>query len=280
MQHSEIAFPVAKINLGLNVVERRPDGYHNLQTVFYPVPIMDALEVTVMNDAFPSTVGCDLKVTGINVEGDEQRNLVVRAYQLMKEEFPALPRLHAHLYKGIPTQAGMGGGSSDCAAMLSLLNRIGGLQLTESQLIERAARLGADCPFFILNRPAYAEGIGEQLRPVPLSLKGWYLCVVRPNIPVPTREAFAYVQPHHPDRCCLDIVGQPVETWREQLVNDFEPSVFQAHPYLATVKSRLYEMGAVYAAMSGSGSALFGLFRQPVCYPVTAPDTFTTCLQL
>ncbi len=280
MQRTDITFPIAKINLGLNVVERRPDGYHNLQTVFYPVPIMDVLEVTEMNDAFPSTVDCDLKVTGINVDGDEQNNLVVRAYRLMKEEFPMLPRLHAHLYKGIPTQAGMGGGSSDCAAMLSLLNRIGHLQLTEAQLIARATRLGADCPFFILNRPAYAEGIGEQLRPVPLSLKGWYLCVVRPNIPVSTREAFSQIQPHQPTRCCLDIVSQPVETWREMLVNDFEQSVFMVHPDLATIKSQLYEMGAVYAAMSGSGSALFGLFRQPVCYPATSPDIFTACLQL
>ena len=203
MQHTDIIFPLAKINLGLNVVERRPDGYHNLQTVFYPVPIMDALEVSEMNDAFPSTVDCDLKVTGIDVEGDEQRNLVVRAYHLLKDEFPTLPRLHTHLYKGIPTQAGMGGGSSDCAAMLTLLNRMGNLNLTASQLIERAARLGADCPFFILNKPAYAEGIGERLRPISLDLKGWYLCVVRPNIPVPTREAFAHITPRHPELVAL-----------------------------------------------------------------------------
>lgn len=280
MQHTDIIFPLAKINLGLNVVERRPDGYHNLQTVFYPVPIMDALEVSEMNDAFPSTVDCDLKVTGIDVEGDEQRNLVVRAYHLLKDEFPTLPRLHTHLYKGIPTQAGMGGGSSDCAAMLTLLNRMGNLNLTASQLIERAARLGADCPFFILNKPAYAEGIGERLRPISLDLKGWYLCVVRPNIPVPTREAFAHITPRHPEHCCLDIVSQPVETWRDLLVNDFEYSVFRAYPQLATVKRQLYNLGAVYAAMSGSGSALFGLFRRPVSFPCTSPDTFTTCLQL
>lgn len=280
MQHTDIIFPLAKINLGLNVVERRPDGYHNLQTVFYPVPIMDALEVSEMNDAFPSTADCDLKVTGIDVEGDEQRNLVVRAYHLLKDEFPTLPRLHTHLYKGIPTQAGMGGGSSDCAAMLTLLNRMGNLNLTASQLIERAARLGADCPFFILNKPAYAEGIGERLRPISLDLKGWYLCVVRPNIPVPTREAFAHITPRHPEHCCLDIVSQPVETWRDLLVNDFEYSVFRAHPQLAAVKKQLYNLGAVYAAMSGSGSALFGLFRRPVSFPCTSPDTFTTCLQL
>lgn len=187
-----ITFPVAKINLGLNVTERRPDGYHNLETVFYPVPLKDALEVQPMDVDFPSEVDCDLKVTNIAVEGDEQRNLVVRAYQLLKRDFPQLPRLHAHLYKAIPTQAGMGGGSSDCAEMLLLLNRMFQLQLTEQQLIDYAARLGADCPFFILRRPAYAEGIGEKLQPIDLSLKGYWLAVVRPDIPVSTRGFLAY----------------------------------------------------------------------------------------
>ena len=167
-----ITFPIAKINLGLNVVERRPDGYHNLETVFFPVQLKDALEVTLMDEAFPSPFDCDLKVTNIAIEGDEQRNLVVRAYQLLKQDFPQLPRVHAHLYKAIPTQAGMGGGSSDCAAMLLLLNQMFKLQLSEQQLIDYAARLGADCPIFILNRPAYAEGIGERLQPIELSLKG------------------------------------------------------------------------------------------------------------
>lgn len=279
-KETTITFPAAKINLGLNIVERRADGYHNLETVFYPVPIHDALEITPMNINFPSALDCDLKVTGIKVEGNEERNLVVRAYQMLKEEFPQLPRLHAHLYKGIPTQAGMGGGSSDCAAMLRLVNKIGALNLTSQQLIDRAARLGADCPFFIDSKPAYAEGIGELLQPIALDLSGWYLCVVRPAIPVPTHEAFAHVKPQRPARCCRDIVMQPVETWRDCLVNDFEQSVFMAHPELAQVKQNLYDLGAVYAAMSGSGSSLFGLFRSPVCYPAQQDDTFTTCLKL
>ena len=181
-----ITFPIAKINLGLNVVERRPDGYHNLETVFYPVPLCDALEVTAMDGQFPSAADCDLKVTNIAIEGDERRNLVVRAYDLLKAEFPALPRVHAHLYKAIPTQAGMGGGSSDGAAMMTLLNRSFGLGLTEEQMVERVARLGADCPFFIGGRAAYAEGIGERLTPINLSLKGLYIAIVRPDIPVPT----------------------------------------------------------------------------------------------
>jgi 4-diphosphocytidyl-2-C-methyl-D-erythritol kinase len=257
-----ITFPLAKINLGLNVVERRPDGYHNLQTVFMPVPLTDALEVHEMDAAFPSEVDCDLKVTNIAVEGDEQRNLVVRAYNMLKAEFPDMPRVHAHLRKDIPTQAGMGGGSSDCAAMLLLLNRMFSLGLTQQQLIDRAAQLGADCPIFILNRPAYAEGIGEKLTPIELSLQDYYLAIVRPNIPVPTKEAFSRIKPHMPAKNCLDIVRQPIDTWRHELVNDFEESVFALHPEIGAVKQRLYDLGAVYAAMSGSGSALFGIFKK------------------
>ena len=263
--------PIAKINLGLNVVERRPDGYHNLETVFYPVPVCDALEVFEMDTRFPSQVNCDLKVTNITIEGDEQRNLVVRAYNLLKQDFPDLPRVHAHLYKGIPTQAGMGGGSSDCGFMITLLNKMFGLGLTDEQMINYAARLGADCAFFILNKPCYAEGIGERLQPISLDLSGWYLAVVRPAIPVSTREAFSLINPQHPKKNCLDIVMQPLESWRYELTNDFEKSVFTIHPEIGSIKDRLYEMGATYAAMSGSGSSLFGLFREPVSL-----DTFDT----
>ena len=269
-----ISFPIAKVNLGLNVVARRPDGYHNLQTVFYPVPIKDVLEIYPMAEDFPSEVDCDIKVTNIHVEGDEQRNLVVRAYNLLKQDFPALPRLHTHLYKGIPTQAGMGGGSSDASAMLLLLDEQFNLGLTEQQLID------ADCPFFIMNRPAYAEGIGERLTPIDLSLKGWYMAVVRPDIPVPTKEAFARITPQMPQKCCKEIVMQPIETWKDELVNDFEASVFAVHPELADIKVQLYQLGAVYAAMSGSGSALFGLFKEPVDIEKSFPDMFTVCLKL
>ena len=256
--------PIAKINLGLNVVEKRPDGYHNLETVFYPVQIEDALEVYPMDPEFPSEYDCDLKVTNITIDGDEQRNLVVRAYNLLKADFPTLPRIHAHLYKGIPTQAGMGGGSSDCGFMITLLNDMFKLGLTQQQMIDYAARLGADCAFFIFNCPCYAEGIGEKLQPIDLDLKGWYLSLVRPDIPVSTREAFALIKPHHPEVNCREVVKQPVESWRDALVNDFESSVFAVHPELGAVKDRLYDLGATYAAMSGSGSTLFALSRQPL----------------
>ena len=260
-----IRFPIAKINLGLNIVERRPDGYHNLETVFYPVPIKDVLEVFPMDEKFPSSVDCDLKVSNIQIEGDEQKNLVVRAYQLLKQDFPQqMQRVHAHLFKRIPTQAGMGGGSSDCAVMISLLNDLFGLGLNNQQMIDYAARLGADCPFFVLNRPVYAEGIGERMQPIHLDLSSWVLAIVRPNIPVSTKEAFSYIHPKRPAKNCREIVAQPVETWRDELTNDFEPSVFQIHPEIGQIKDDLYHMGAVYAAMSGSGSALFGLFRKSV----------------
>ena len=196
-----ITFPIAKINLGLNVVEKRPDGYHNLQTVFYPVPLRDALEVVAMDPAFPSDVDCNLKVSNFDT-GDEQRNLVVRAYQALKADYPALPRCHAHLYKAIPTQAGMGGGSSDCAYMIRLLNDQFALHLSEQQMMQYAARLGADCAFFIKSRPCYAEGIGEQLEDIDLDLSGWHIAVVRPDIPVPTKEAFSRIRPHFPAKNC------------------------------------------------------------------------------
>ena len=257
-----ITFPIAKINLGLNVVEKRQDGYHNLQTVFYPVPIKDALEVQRMDEGFPSEVDCDLKVTNLTIEGDEQKNLVVRAYKLLKEDFPTLPKIHTHLWKGIPTQAGMGGGSSDCAYMITLLNEMFGLGMSDEQMIGYAARLGADCAFFIKSTPCYAEGIGERMQPIALDLKKWFIGVVRPDIPVPTKEAFSRIRPLYPEKCCKEVVMEPIETWREVLTNDFEESVFALHPEIGAVKEELYKMGATYAAMSGSGSALFGLFRE------------------
>ena len=276
-----ILFPIAKINLGLNVVEKRPDGYHNLQTVFYPVPIKDALEVQQMDEGFPSDVDCDLKVTNIAIEGDEQRNLVVRAYLLLKQDFPTLPRIHTHLWKGIPTQAGMGGGSSDCAYMIRLLNALFDLQLSDEQMIRYAARLGADCAFFIKSEPCYAEGIGEKMQPIGLDLSEWYIGVVRPDIPVPTKEAFSRIHPHYPQVCPKEAVMQPVETWRETLVNDFEESVFALHPEIGAIKEQLYKMGATYAAMSGSGSALFGLFKErPDTLGRQFPDMFTFCSRL
>mgnify|MGYP003543443500 FL=1 len=254
-----INFPIAKINLGLNVVSKRDDGYHNLETVFYPVPIKDALEVFPMEDGFPSDVRCDLKVTNLFIDGDEQKNLVVKAYNMIAQDYE-LPRVHVHLYKHIPTQAGMGGGSSNCAYMIRLLNEMFSLGMSDEKMIGYAARLGADCAFFIKAQPAYAEGIGEKLQPISIDLSGCKMLVVRPNITVSTKEAFSLITPQVPKKNCLDIVRQPIETWKDELVNDFERSVFAIHPEIGRLKEMMYEQGAVYAAMSGSGSSVFGLF--------------------
>src|SRR5574344_738679 len=254
-----INFPIAKINLGLNVVSKRDDGYHNLETVFYPVPIKDALEVFPMEDGFPSDVRCDLKVTNLFIDGDEQKNLVVKAYNMIAQDYE-LPRVHVHLYKHIPTQAGMCGGSSNCAYMIRLLNGMFSLGMSDEKMIGYAARLGADCAFFIKAQPAYAEGIGEKLQPISIDLSGYKMLVVRPNIPVSTKEAFSLITPQVPKKNCLDIVRQPIETWKDELVNDFERSVFAIHPEIGRLKEMMYEQGAVYAAMSGSGSSVFGLF--------------------
>lgn len=259
-----ITFPCAKINLGLNIVSKRPDGYHNLETVFYPIPLTDALEIKYMDEKFPSESPCDLKITGNDVDCNEEDNLVIKAYQLLAADFQ-LPRVHAHLVKRIPTQAGLGGGSSDAAYMIRLLDERFRLNIGIPEMERYAAKLGADCAFFITADPSYAEGIGDVLMPVDVpgaGLGGYYLAVVKPSVAVSTRDAYTAIVPKTPAKCCRDIVRQPIETWKDELVNDFEAPIFAMHPELAAIKQRLYDAGAVYAAMSGSGSALFGIFRE------------------
>ena len=259
-----ITFPCAKINLGLNIVSKRPDGYHNLETVFYPIPLTDALEIKYMDEKFPSESPCDLKITGNDVDCNEEDNLVIKAYQLLAADFQ-LPRVHAHLVKRIPTQAGLGGGSSDAAYMIRLLDERFRLNIGIPEMERYAAELGADCAFFITADPSYAEGIGDVLMPVDVpgaGLGGYYLAVVKPSVAVSTRDAYAAIVPKTPAKCCRDIVRQPIETWKDELVNDFEAPIFAMHPELAAIKQSLYDAGAVYAAMSGSGSALFGIFRE------------------
>lgn len=259
-----ITFPCAKINLGLNIVSKRPDGYHNLETVFYPIPLTDALEIKYMDEKFPSESPCDLKITGNDVDCNEEDNLVIKAYQLLAADFQ-LPRVHAHLVKRIPTQAGLGGGSSDAAYMIRLLDERFRLNIGIPEMERYAAKLGADCAFFITADPSYAEGIGDVLMPADVpgaGLGGYYLAVVKPSVAVSTRDAYAAIVPKTPAKCCRDIVRQPIETWKDELVNDFEAPIFAMHPELAAIKQSLYDAGAVYAAMSGSGSALFGIFRE------------------
>lgn len=278
-----LTFPCAKINLGLNITSKREDGYHNLETIFYPVPLTDALEVKLMHDDFPSDEPCDLKITGNAVDCDEKNNLVVKAYTLLAQDFK-LPRVHTHLVKRIPMQAGLGGGSADGAFMIRLLDERFRLNMGIAEMERYASRLGSDCAFFITAEPSFGTGRGEVLEPVNIAeqnLQGYYIAIVKPAIAVSTREAFQQIICRQPEHCCRDIVRQPVETWKTVLTNDFEEPAFKQHPELADIKQRLYDLGAVYAQMSGSGSAFFGLFRTdpqqlknafPACY------TFTTKL--
>lgn len=251
-----ICFPNAKINLGLNVVNKRPDGYHNIETVFYPIPVKDALEI-VAAETFSFTQ------TGIPVDAPAEKNLAIRALNLLKTSY-TIPPLEVHLLKAIPFGAGLGGGSADAAFMLRLLNDFCRLGIPQEELEELAASIGADCPFFIRNTPVFASGIGNVFEPVELSLKGYHLCLVKPDIAVPTPEAYSGVKPMAPAVSLKDILKTPVDKWRSAMVNDFEFSVFARHPVIGKIKEDLYQAGAVYASMSGSGSSVFGLFRDPV----------------
>lgn len=274
--YNMINFPCAKINLGLNVTSRREDGYHNLETVFYPIPLTDALEIKLMSDKFPSEQACDLKVTGNVVDCNDSDNLVVKAYNLLAADF-TIPRIHAHLYKQIPSQAGLGGGSSDAAYMIRLLDERFRLNIGNAEMERYAAKLGADCAFFISAEPSFATGIGNILEPaegVQEALDGCYIAIVKPNVMVSTREAYANIKPQQPQKSCKIIVRQPIETWKNELTNDFEKSVFALYPELSDIKSKLYSMGAVYAQMSGSGSALFGIFKSK---PVGIQEVFNNC---
>jgi 4-diphosphocytidyl-2-C-methyl-D-erythritol kinase len=260
-----ISFPNAKINLGLNIVSKRPDGYHNIETVFYPVPLRDALEIV---PASPSRRDVARRVsttttftqTGIPIAGDTRDNLVMKAYQLLKAQYE-IPEIAVYLQKNIPFGAGLGGGSADAAFMLKLLNDFAELHLSPEQLEEFAARLGADCPFFIQNKPVFAEGTGTVFSPVQLSLSGYYLSLVKPEVHVSTQEAYAGVKPQTPKESIRDIICDPVSTWKDRLVNDFETSIFARFPEIGEVKQKMYDQGAIYASMSGSGSSVFGLFE-------------------
>ena len=276
-------FPCAKINLGLNIVSKRPDGYHNLETVFYPIPLTDGLEIKSMDQDFPSEVPCDLKITGNAVDCNESQNLVVKAYDLIANDFD-ISRVHAHLYKKIPSQAGLGGGSSDGAFMIRLLDERFRLNIGVAEMERYAAKLGADSAFFITAIPAYATGIGNLLEPIDDScgcLTGYHVVIVKPDIAVSTRDAYRMIMPKQPSKSCRTILQQPIETWKNELINDFEPPVFSRHPELKNIKEHLYSLGADYAQMSGSGSALFGIFKeQPRGIEETFKEHFTFMAQL
>ena len=255
-----ITYPNAKINLGLNIVEKRPDGYHNLETIFYPINLQDALEVTLLE----GEKEYELTLSGTPIEGNPEDNLVVKAYRLLKEDYPHIAPVDIHMYKHIPTGAGLGGGSADAAFMIKLLNDKFKLGLSIEEMENYAARLGADCAFFIQNKPVFASGIGNIFEPIQLSLKGYFLVLVKPDIFVSTKDAFSLITPKMPVQSLKEIVRMPVETWRATMKNDFETSVFKKFPEIAAIKDKLYDLGAIYASMSGSGSSVFGIFQKQI----------------
>ncbi len=263
-----IVFPNCKINLGLHIVGKRDDGFHNLETVFYPLPFKDALEI-IPN---PHTEENEFTATGLPVEGNPENNLCLKAWHLLKKDFPKLPSVKIHLHKAIPMGAGLGGGSADAAFMLKLLNDKFDLDIFEERLIRLALELGSDCSFFIINKPCIATGRGEVLEEVAVDLSAYKIILINPGIHINTGWAFSQLAAGLSDGSrpsdslknitLKEIISQPVETWKDKLYNDFEKPVFEVHPEIEAIKEELYRQGAVYAAMSGSGSTVFGIFPQ------------------
>lgn len=259
------SFPCAKINLGLYVTARRADGYHNLETIFYPIPLCDELEVEEADNEHFHVDGPALSGTGIDTVSPTDAmftdNLVVRVVTLLRNEGFHIPPLNVRLHKNIPFGAGLGGGSSDAAFMMKMLHEMFHLDLTASDMEQRLARLGADCPFFVQCRPVFATGIGDQFTPISLNLSGVWLLLVKPDDAISTREAYQGITPTKPLCNLTESIAKPIDAWPSLINNDFERSVFPQHPAVAEIKQRLYRHGAAYASMSGSGSSVFGLFH-------------------
>jgi 4-diphosphocytidyl-2-C-methyl-D-erythritol kinase len=249
-----ISFPNAKINLGLHIIAKRKDGYHEIETCMVPIPLYDALEMILDKNS-------NWNSSGLDIPGDPKENLILKAEKLLRKDFQGLPNLNIHLHKNIPMGAGLGGGSADGAFALKLMNNLFDLHLDDFFMEEYAAQLGSDCPFFIENTPKIARGRGEILEPIDLSLEGTYLVLINPGIHIGTKEAYAGVTPASP-KVKLEEVLADRSRWKAELVNDFEPSIFKNHPEIAEIKEKMYEAGAFYSAMSGSGSSVFGLFEK------------------
>ena len=250
-----IFFPNAKINFGLNILRKREDGYHELETIFYPVGLKDGLEF-IENKKNK----IDFSVSGLLLNIVPEENIVVKAYRMLADDY-TLPGLDIHLHKVIPFGAGLGGGSSDAAFLLKGLNDYFELGLFVSQLKRYALRLGADCSFFVEDKPAFACGIGEQLQTLKFSLSGYTILIVKPPFDVATKEAYANIQPGNPKYSLIDSIKKSPDQWQGRVINDFEATVFPLFPECAEIKTKLLELGAFYASMSGSGSSVFGLFK-------------------
>lgn len=251
-----VCFPNCKINLGLKILRRRDDGYHDLETAFYPLPLTDVLEIIGHSKETGFTA------YGNPIPGDPSANSCLKAWDLLRNDFPALPPVHIHLYKNIPIGAGLGGGSSDGAWTLLTLNVQFQLGLTEQQLLDYATCLGSDCPFFILNKPCFGTGRGHLLQPLSLDLSGYSFALIDPGIHISTSQAFSICSPGENKVPMQEILSRPVSDWRERLVNDFEEPIFRLHPHLREIKRTLYDSGALYASLTGSGSSFYGIFAK------------------
>jgi 4-diphosphocytidyl-2-C-methyl-D-erythritol kinase len=247
-----VIFPNAKINIGLNIIERRSDGYHNIETVFYPLMIKDALEI-VTADEF------GFQSSGLEIPGRLEDNLCVKGYQLLKKDFD-LPPVKIHLHKHIPIGAGLGGGSADAAFFIRLLSQHFELDLTDHQMMGYARKLGADCAFFIQNKPVFAFDKGDEFEPIKLDLLAYKIILVMPPVHISTAEAYGGVKPAQVKQSLLELIDHPVKDWKNYIKNDFEANIFRNHPAIRGVKAALYEAGALYASMSGSGASVFGIF--------------------
>jgi 4-diphosphocytidyl-2-C-methyl-D-erythritol kinase len=265
-----IAFPNCKINLGLYITSKRPDGYHDIETIFLPVSLCDALDVVAANDSKPAPF---FQSTGLPIDSDPQVNLCSKAYHLLKTDFPDLPDINVHLHKVIPMGAGLGGGSSDATSMLVLLNKKFQLQLSFEQLAAYALQLGSDCPFFLYNEPCYATGRGEDLTRFAVDLSGYQLLLVCPDIHISTAWAFSRITPVLGDSELRNAAKQPVANWKASIRNQFEEAVYKEYPQLQELKKTLYNTGALYASMTGSGSAHYALFEGMIPN-LTLPDSF------
>lgn len=251
-----ILFANAKINLGLSITEKRKDGYHNIETIFYPVEMYDVIELIESDELSFTTYGLDIP--------DDEQNLCIKAYNLLKKDFPTIKPLAISLIKNIPIGAGLGGGSADASFVLKAINEINDLKLSIEQLKSYATQLGADCAFFITNKPMYAEGIGTELSDVAVDLSAYYIVIIKPDIHISTAEAYSRITPQTPKIDLRRAIQLPIQEWKYQIVNDFELGVFDTYPSIEEIKHRLYAHGAIYASMSGSGSAVFGIFEEEV----------------
>lgn len=254
-----VVFPNCKINLGLHILQKRNDGFHDLETVFYPIALQDGLEI--IQNASPRN-DIELTTSGLEIDTTPSENICTKTYQLLKKDFPHLPAVKIHLHKVIPSGAGLGGGSADGAFTLLLLNKKFNLELNDQQLIQYALQLGSDCPFFIINKPCYATGRGEQIQEIPIDLSEYKFILVNPKIHINTGWAFSQINLSSKKASIRKIIELPIPQWKENLTNNFEEPIFKHQPSIRQIKEYLYEHGAVYASMSGSGSTVFGIFKK------------------